>query len=702
MDQADNPISNSRKFALAGLTCTSCAAGIEQSLRLQPVIRAVQINFNQASLKVDSDLPTAELLPLLQRIGESVETGLVVSPWGEKPELLESGERLQWIKLAIGSLLLLAGFLIARGNPDSYLAIACYLTSYLLVGGNVLLAALRNLRNKFWFDENLLMTIATVGALVIGEYPEAVAVMLFYLVGEIFQGRAVDRSRRAIGALIDIRPDSANLLLDGQVQTVKPQQVQIGELIVVRPGERVPLDGEIIDGESLLDTSALTGEAVPRRMVQGDELLAGMINNDGVLKVRVLRPFDQSTLARILDLVEHASENKAGTERFITRFARIYTPLVVATAALIALLPPLLLGADWIDWFYRSLIFLVVSCPCALLVSIPLGFFGGIGRASHQGILVKGGNHLETLARTGTVVFDKTGTLTRGVFEVQTIAPASGWNSEQLLELAAMAETHSTHPVGKSIRSACEQPFDPDRLQSNRELPGLGIVATIDGRQVLVGNRRLLLQEGVDVAPVPGSGTAVHLLVDGEYAGHLLIADAIREDAEQTISRLRELGVKRMVMLSGDREPAVREVAERLGLDGFHAELLPDQKLEIVEELLADSHRGKLAVVGDGINDAPILARADVGVAMGGLGSDAAIEAADVVLMTDEPAKLATGIETARLTERIVWQNISLAFSAKGIVMLLGLFGLASIWQAIFADVGVALLAVLNAIRIVR
>ena len=699
----DNSSSNIRKFSLTGLTCSSCAAGIEKSLRQQPQILSAQINFNQACLKVESNLPTEELLPLLQRIGEGVETGLIVTPWGESSfSRSEAGARVQWIKLGLGSLLLLTGVLASSMYPDSIFSISCYLTSYLLVGGNVIFAALRNIRNRFWFDENLLMTLATIGALLIGEYPEAVAVMLFYLIGEIFQGRAVDKSRRAIGALIDIRPDQANLLMNGKLSIVQPQQVHVGAQIVVRPGERVPLDGKVLAGESFLNTSALTGESVPRRMTPGDELLAGMINGEGVLTVRVLREFDQSTLARVLDLVEHASENKAQTERFITRFARIYTPLVVVAALLIGLIPPLLFGGGWSDWCYRALIFLVVSCPCALLVSIPLGFFGGIGRASHQGILVKGGNHLETLARAGTVVFDKTGTLTRGVFELQKIAPELGWKEDQLLELAALAETHSGHPVGKSIRAAYNGSFSADRLQESRELPGLGIVATIDGRRVLAGNRRLLQQEGLALEPAPGSGTAVHLAVEGEYVGYLVISDAIRDGAATAICRLRGLGIKRIVMLSGDRPAAVREVAEVLGFDEFHAELLPAQKLEKVEELLARQHRGKLVVVGDGINDAPVLARADVGVAMGGLGSDAAIEAADVVLMTDEPEKLATAIETARLTERIVWQNITLAFSAKGLVLILGLFGLASMWQAIFADVGVALLAVFNAIRIVR
>jgi len=671
-------------------------------LRQQEHIAAVQINFNRASMEVDSDLPQPELLSLLQRIGESVETGLIVSPWGEPRELRQRGELWQWMRLGFGSLLLLAGFLLAGNNPESGAAIVAYLASYLLVGGTVILAAVRNLRNRFWFDEHLLMSIATAGALIIGEYPEAVAVMLFYLIGELLQGRAVDRSRRAIGALLDIRPEQATLLQNGQLLTVRPGQVKVGEQIIVRPGERVPLDGEIVSGESLLDTSALTGESVPRRLAAGDELLAGMINGEGVLTVRVIRLFEQSALVRILELVEHASGNKAETERFITRFARIYTPLVVVAAGLIALLPPLLMDGDWNVWCYRALVFLVVSCPCALLVSIPLGFFGGIGRASHQGILVKGGNYLETLARTSTVVFDKTGTLTRGVFEVRDVVPAAGWAEARLLELGALAEMHSNHPVGVSIRSACQKPPDPAGLQESRELPGLGIIATVNSQQVLVGNRRLLLREGVEVDPVPGSGTIVHVAVDGSYAGHLVIADVVREDATEAIARLRKLGIRRMIMLSGDRQAAVEEVAKMLGLDGYHAELLPEQKLEKVEELLAMRHPGKLAVVGDGINDAPVLARADVGVAMGGLGSDAAIEAADVVLMTDEPAKLATAIETARLTERIVWQNIALAFTAKGAVLLLGLFGLASMWQAIFADVGVALLAVMNSIRIIR
>ncbi|MDT8420492.1 MAG: heavy metal translocating P-type ATPase [Desulfuromonadales bacterium] len=702
MEQGGKYPAKSRKFTLTGLTCTTCAAGIETALRQQEHIAAVQINFNQASMEVDSDLPQPELLALLQRIGESVETGLIVSPWGEPVGLRESGYLWQWLRLGLGSLLLLAGFLLAGKYPESAASTVAYLTSYLLVGGTVILAAVRNLRNRFWFDEHLLMSIATGGALAIGEYPEAVAVMLFYLAGEILQGRAVDRSRRAIGALLDIRPEQATLLQDGRLLTVQPEQVKVGEQIVVRPGERVPLDGEIVVGESLLDTSALTGESVPRRLAAGDELLAGMINGEGVLTVRVIRPFEQSALVRILELVEHASGNKAETERFITRFARIYTPLVVVAAALIAVMPPLLAGGDWHVWCYRALIFLVVSCPCALMVSIPLGFFGGIGRASHQGILVKGGNFLETLARTSTVVFDKTGTLTRGVFEVRAVVPAAGWAEAQLLELGALAEMHSNHPVGKSIRSAWHGPFDPAHVQESRELPGLGVVANINGQQVLVGNRRLLSREGIEVAPAQGSGTIVHLAVDGDYAGYLVISDVVREDAAETIARLRKLGIRRMIMLSGDRQEVVQEVAEMLGLDGYHGELLPEQKLEKVEELLAGRHPGKLAVVGDGINDAPVLARADVGVAMGGLGSDAAIEAADVVLMTDEPAKLATAIETARLTERIVWQNIALAFTAKGAVLLLGLLGLASMWQAIFADVGVALLAVMNSIRIIR
>ena len=692
-----------RRFSLAGLSCASCAAKVETALQQQDQIDRVRVDFTRAVLRVESSLPDQELLEVLQRIGAEVEPGLRVLPHSTGA----SGEgggipRGQWLRLAGGTLLLAGGLLLSGPLELPVVAILFYLLSYLLVGSSVVLTALRNLRAKVWFEEHLLMTLATTGALLIGEYPEAVAVMLFYLMGEMLQGRAVSKSRRAISALMDIRPDQAHRVVPGGTETVSPQRVSAGETILVRPGERVPLDSRIVSGTSFVDTSALSGEPVPRRMEPDSELLAGMVNGEGVLTATVLRPFEQSALSRILHLVETAGENKARTERFMTRFARVYTPMVFFSALLIAFLPPLLHLGSWSDWIYRGLVFLVVSCPCALLVSIPLGFFGGIGRASRQGILVKGGNYLEGLARVRTVVFDKTGTLTCGEFEVQKVLAARGGDAQQLLELAALAELHSTHPVGRSILRACTSSPNEARIDDSRELAGLGVEAHIDGEQVVVGNRLLMHRHGIGVSTQECTGTAVYVARAGTYLGCLIVSDSLRAGAKESIEQLRRLGVRHMVMLSGDRQAAVEEVATALRLDDFYAELLPEQKLDRVNALIAQQHVGRVAVVGDGVNDAPILARADIGVAMGGLGSDAAIEAADVVLMTDEPGKLVTAIETARLTERIVWQNIIMAFAAKGLVLLLGVFGLATIWQAIFADVGVTLLAVLNAIRIVR
>lgn len=692
---------SSCRFSLQGLGCASCAGKIEAAVLELPHVTDAYLNFTAGSLRIESPRPCNELLREVRQVVERYEPGVAVRPWAEaKLEQPARHIRTQLWRLAGGAVLLLLALLLEHffGRTP---ALLCYLASYLVAGGSVLLAAFSNLRRGGWFDEHLLMSIATIGALALGEYPEAVAVMLFYLLGEIVQGRAVDHSRREIAALLDIRPDTANLLEGQQVRQVSPEQVEIGQLILVRPGERVPLDGVIIDGEALLDSSALTGESRPRRKGVGDQVLAGMINGSASLTLRTVRLLADSTLTRVIDLVEHASEKKANTERFITRFARVYTPVVVLLAALIALLPPLFVGG-WSDWLYRALIFLVVSCPCALVISIPLGFFGGIGRASKQGILVKGGNYLEALAQVETVVFDKTGTLTRGVFEVQQILPAEPFSVDEILELAALAEIDSGHPIGQSIRTRYGQRLDRQRTAELQEQAGFGVSLMIDGRAVLLGNRQLLEQAGIEVPTVEATGSPVYLAVAGRYAGVLLIADQLREDAVEAIARLRELGVRKIWMLSGDRQREAKRIAEELQLDGWKAELLPDQKLAALENYQQKCRQGRLIMVGDGINDAPVLARADVGVAMGGLGSDAAIEAADVVLMTDEPGKLATAIETARLTRRIVWQNIALAFVAKGGVMLLGLFGLATIWQAIFADVGVALLAVLNAVRIIR
>jgi Cd2+/Zn2+-exporting ATPase len=548
------------------------------------------------------------------------------------------------------------------------------------------------------------MGIATIGAFAIQEFPEGVAVMLFYMVGEMFQEKAVDRSRRSIKSLMDIRPDYANLKTDDGTQRVDPESVQIGDVILIKPGEKVPLDGEVLEGSSMLDTSALTGESVPRKVEPGEDVLGGMINKNGLLTVKVNKEYGQSTVAKILDLVENASGKKAPTEQFITKFARYYTPVVVYAALAIAVLPPLFLpGAVFVDWFYRALIFLVISCPCALVVSIPLGFFGGIGRASRQGILVKGGNYLEALNNVTEIVFDKTGTLTKGEFSVSKVESYNGFKKNEILAKAAYAESHSTHPIAKSILEAYEQDIETDKIDDYQEISGHGIRAVIDDQEVLAGNIKLMNKENIDCQEADEDGTIVYLAIDKKYAGYITITDEIKADTAEAIKGLKKLGIRNLTMLTGDRKAVAESVAARLGLDNYYAELLPDQKVEKVEELLTNKdEKDKLIFVGDGINDAPVLARSDIGVAMGGLGSDAAIEAADVVLMTDEPSKLITAIETARKTKRIVWQNIIVSLAVKGFFVVLGALGMATIWEAVFADVGVALLAVLNAMRISR
>ena len=698
----ETPLSaTSCRFSLQGLGCATCAGKIETAVQDLPHVSDAYLNFTAGSLRIESSSPCHQLLSEVRQIVERYEPGVAVRPWADAT-LAEPAQpiRSQLWRLGGGALLLLAA-LVLEYWVGEVPALLCYLGAFFLSGSSVLLAAFSTLKKRDWFDEHVLMSIATIGALALGKYPEAVAVMLFYLLGEIVQGRAVDNSRREISALLGIRPDSANLLEGQQVRPVRPDEVAVGQLILVRPGERVPLDGVVVEGDSLLDTSALTGESRPRRSAVGDQVLAGSINNKSSLTLRVDRLSGETTLSRVISLVEHASEKKANTERFITRFARVYTPAVVASAVLIAVLPPLFVG-NWADWLYRALIFLVVSCPCALVISIPLGFFGGIGRASKQGILIKGGNYLEALAQVEAVVFDKTGTLTEGVFEVQQVLAEENFTAEQVLELAALAEIDSSHPIGQSIRQSFGRELDRTRVVDLQEIAGQGVAADIDGVPVLLGNQSWLAQHGIAVAPADFPGTPVFLAVAGEYAGMLLIADRLRQDAAVAISRLRQLGVRKLRMLSGDRQQEATRIGTELKLDGWKAELLPEQKLVALEDYQRKCRQGRLIMVGDGINDAPVLARADVGVAMGGLGSDAAIEAADVVLMTDEPGKLATAIETARLTRRIVWQNIILAFTAKGAVMLLGVFGLATIWQAIFADVGVALLAVLNSVRVIR
>ena len=606
------------------------------------------------------------------------------------------------VRIPIALALLLGGLLLPQGQPAR---VVLLLAAYAIAGYDVLYGALRGILGGQVFDENFLMSIATVGALAIGEYAEAVAVMVFYQTGELFQDYAVDKSRRSIAQAMDLRPDSANLLSDdGQARAVSPEEVAVGSLILVRPGEKLPLDGRVVSGSSQLDTAALTGEALPRDISPGDEVLSGCVNLSGVLTVRVTRPYDQSTVSRILEMVETATDKKSKQEAFITRFSAIYTPVVVILALLLAFVPPLLLpGAKLADWVYRALNFLVVSCPCALVISIPLAFFGGIGGASRAGILAKGSNHLETLARADTFVFDKTGTLTRGYFTVNEVdAPRLG--RERLLELAALAERHSLHPIAAAIRREHGQEGDPSRVSEVQEMPGGGVSALVDGLQVLVGNARLLEGRGVSLPEFPDeAGTLSLVAVNGQYEGSIQVSDRIKPCAAQALQGLKRQGVRQLVMLTGDTARSAHPVARELGIDILHAGLLPQDKVEKLEELLAaPNRRGRLAFVGDGVNDAPVLARADVGFAMGGLGSDAAIEAADIVIMNDDPCKMVTAVEIARRTVRIATQNAVFAISVKALVLLLSAFGLSTLWMAVFADVGVAVLAILNAMRGLR
>lgn len=578
-----------------------------------------------------------------------------------------------------------------------------YLIPYAVIGWDVLWRAVKNIRNGQVFDENFLMSIATIGAFGYGEYPEAVAVMLFYQVGELFQSVAVGRSRQSIAALMDIRPDYANMERDGQLVQVDPDEVAVGDTIVIKAGERVPLDGIVTQGNSALDTAALTGESLPRDVAAGDEVISGCVNLSGLLHVRVTRPFGESTVAKILDLVENSSEKKAKAEHFITKFARYYTPAVVFAALALAVIPSLLLEGGWGVWVPRALNFLVVSCPCALVISIPLSFFGGIGGASKHGILVKGSNYLEALARAGIVVFDKTGTLTRGTFEVTVIHPQQ-LSEQELLELAALAEHFSTHPISLSIQAACRPAPDPARVTDVKEIAGRGVQAVVDGRTVLAGNQKLMDQFQISFEDrCRHMGTIIHVAVDGEYAGHIVISDQPKPEAAQALSDLKAAGVRRTVMLTGDAQSAAEGVARELGLDEFHAELLPGDKVDQVERLLAQKQpKENLVFVGDGINDAPVLSRADIGVAMGALGSDAAIEAADIVLMDDDLSKLAQAVRIARKTLSIVRQNIVFALAVKGLVLVLSALGYVGMWWAVFADVGVSVLAILNASRMLR
>ena len=625
---------------------------------------------------------------------------------------MNTNQKKHLARIIVGLVLFLIVYLLPIDSWFSqptalYVEFGLFLIPYLVVGYDVLWKAIRNIGHGQIFDENFLMSIATIGAFALVFFPESephmaegAAVMLFYQVGEFFQDYAVNRSRKSISDMMDIAPDYANVMQEGTLTKIDPYDVSVGDKIVVKPGERVPLDGVVVSGTSQLDTTALTGESVPRQVGEGAEVISGCVNMTGVLTIKTTKPFEESTVSRILELVENASDKKARTENFITRFARYYTPIVVGVALILAIVPPLFFAQNWSDWVMRGLVFLVVSCPCALVISVPLSFFGGIGGASRAGILIKGSNYLETLAHTETVVFDKTGTLTNGTFEVVAMHPAENTNPDELLYLAAHAEAFSDHPIALSIKQAYDAEINQGAIAEAKEQSGHGVSALIDGKNILVGNEALMAENNIKSTPCELVGTILHVSADGTYLGHIIIADVIKEDAKQTIAGLHQAGVTKTIMLTGDREEVAQSVAQTLGIDEFRAQLLPQEKVEAVEELLkTTSEKGKLAFVGDGINDAPVLMRADIGIAMGAMGSDAAIEAADIVLMDDKPSNIARAIQIARHTMSIVWENIVFALAIKLAVLVLAAFGIANMWLAVFADVGVAILAILNAMR---
>lgn len=693
-----------KKYLLKGLDCPNCAAKIEHEVGELEGVSLACVNLMKQTLTVKSSL---DMTKQIGAIVNSYEPDVEVSEYSEAHNHHEHGEgegKSILLRLAVGAVIYVAGITIGSltALPSTF-ETALLIIAYVILGGDVVLSAVRNILKGHIFDENFLMSLSSIGAFIIGEHYEAVAVMLFYQIGEFFQDMAVNHSRRSIADLMDIRPDSATVSRHGQLITISPEDVNAGETIVVKPGERIPLDGLVIDGESTLDTTALTGESVPRNIRAGDEALSGCINQSGVLTIRVTKAYGESTAQKIIDMVENASNRKAPTESFITKFARYYTPIIVITAVILAVIPPLVFDREWIEWIHRGFVFLVISCPCALVISIPLAFFGGIGAASKHGILVKGGNYLEALNNVSVVVFDKTGTLTKGVFNVTEIIPAGSFTDQQVLKYAAQAESYSNHPIAKSILTAYGESIDKNGISDYHEISGHGISVIADGKNILAGNDRMMNLKWIAYTQCNAIGTKVYVAVDGKFAGCILISDVIKPDSKRAIAQLKSFGVERCVMLTGDNKRIAGAVADELGLDAYHAELLPDQKVEKLAQLDKSKRAGsKLAFVGDGINDAPVLAQADVGIAMGGLGSDAAIEAADVVLMTDEPTKLIDAIKIARATKRIVVQNIVISLGIKGIFLILGACGIAGMWEAVFGDVGVALIAVFNAMRIMK
>lgn len=699
-----------KKYQLKNIDCASCAVKIEDGLSKLKEVKYVSVNFANSSLLIDTDdiesvkkkikdiEPEVELIEEEDKKTFSSSSIIDLSLWNENKTAI--------VKIMLTAILLGSGLIFEKqihNTPYRFLELTIFLTAYLLSGWKVIVSALKNIVKGQVFNEHFLMTVATLGAFAIDEMPEAVAVMLFYVVGELFQDIAVNRSRKSIKALLEIKPDYANLKSNGEVKRVSPESVKVGEYILVKAGEKIPLDGEIIEGNSFVDTSALTGESTPKKVKEKDVVLAGMINQAGLLTIRVTKLFSESSISRILELVENATSKKAETEKFITSFAKYYTPVVVFGALLLAVLPPLLFtGQTFSDWIYRALVVLVISCPCALVISIPLGYFGGIGGASRRGILVKGSNYLDALTKVKTVVFDKTGTLTKGEFKVSEVVVKSGFDKEELLRLAAYAESYSNHPIAKSVIEAYEGKIDQELISDVQEISGKGIKAKVNGQQVIIGNDKLLHLENIKHDKCDAEGTVVHIAVNSIYAGYIIISDTLKDGAQETISLLKKKNIN-SVMLTGDNKAAAEFFAKKLGIDKYYYELLPEDKVHHIEQIIQTTAKGnKVAFVGDGINDAPVLARADVGIAMGALGSDAAVETADVVLMTDSPLQVVTAIDVAKKTRKIVWQNIGFAMGVKLFFILLGTFGIATMWEAVFGDMGVAVLAILNAMRVLK
>ncbi len=690
------------KYTLKNLDCASCASKIEDNLTKLEEVKFVNVNFATSSMTIDTD----DIEKVKNKIIE-VEPEVEVVDYGDEKTIVSKSEiaenKRAIFKAVSGMLLLLIGIIFEDAIHDTPFQIAEYLvfvTAYLIVGWDIITLAVKNIFRGRVFNEHFLMTIATLGAFAIDQMPEAVAVMLFYVVGELFQDIAVNRSRKSIKSLLEIKPDYANLKSNGDIKKVSPEDVNIGEVIVVKPGEKIPLDGRVTEGSSFVDTSALTGESVPQSIKPNDDVLAGMINQSGLLTIKVSKPFGESSISKILEMVENATSKKAETEKFITTFAKYYTPAVVFGSLFLAVLPPLFIeGATFSDWIYRALVVLVISCPCALVISIPLGYFGGIGGASRRGILVKGSNFLDALTQIKTAVFDKTGTLTKGEFKVSGIFPSNGFNEDTILEYTAYAEHNSNHPIAKSILESFEQEFDDTRIDKVEEISGYGVRAFIDKKEIFVGNDKLLHKENIAHDKCDVGGTVVHVVINKKYAGYIVISDNLKDDAINAIERLNNKGIH-TVMLTGDNKYVAGIFAEKLGIKEYYAELLPENKVEHIERML--NKNGKVAFVGDGINDAPVLARADVGIAMGALGSDAAIETADVVLMTDSPSKIAEAIDVATRTRKIVWQNIIFALGVKSVFIGLGIFGIATMWEAVIGDMGVALIAILNATRVLK